>query len=146
METFIRRQALLILLAFGLGALLGMGYDLIRPVRRRCGRFGKALTDTVFCLISASALFFFSMSAGNGRLGLWELTFALAGFLNYLYTVSDRVFAFFDRKMELSILKSGKIRDRIKETEKTAKKAFKKFLKCYIIKDKPEERCETDFH
>ena len=136
METFISRQALLIILAFALGAFLGLGYDFIRPFRRRCGGFGRALTDTLFCLASASALFVFSMSAGNGRLGLWELTFALLGFLNYLYTVSDRILTFFDEKTERFLINSKKIGKKIEKIEKSAKKSFKKIRKCYIIKDK----------
>ncbi len=136
METFIRRQAFSIILAFALGAFLGLGYDFIRPFRRRCGSFGKALTDTLFCLASAASLFVFSMSAGNGRLGLWELTFALLGFLNYLYTVSDKVFTFFNRELECLLSKSGKIRELIEKAENSAKKSFKKIRNCYIIKDR----------
>lgn len=146
METFIRRQAFLIIFSFGLGAFLGIFYDLIRPLRRRFGVFGRALTDFVFCLGSASALFLFSMSAGNGKLGLWELCSALAGFLNYIYTVSDRVFAFFDGNLELLLVKSRKIRDMMEKAENPAKKAFKKRMKWFNIKDGIEKKCEADFH
>lgn len=136
METFISRQAFLIILAFALGALIGLFYDLIRPFRRRCGIFGRTLTDFIFCLISAFTLFTFSMGAGNGRLGQWELAFALMGFLNYLYTVSDRVFSFFDGKLGALISQSGKIKDQAEKYKRSGKKFFKKMLKCYIIKDR----------
>ena len=125
---------------------MGLLYDLIRPLRKRFGRFGRALTDTLFCLFSAVSLFAFSMGAGNGRLGLWELSFALTGFLSWLYTLSDRFFAFFDRELEYLIRKSESFGRRIEKTKKSAKKAFKKIIKCTIINDKSEEICETDFH
>lgn len=146
METLIRRQAFLVILSFSVGALFGLFYDLIRPFRRRFGRFGRALTDTLFCLFSAASLFAFSMGAGNGRLGLWELSFALAGFLSWLYTLSDTLGAFFDRGLEYMLVKSEKFREQIEKTENSVKKAFKKIMKCTIIKDKSEEICETDFH
>lgn len=146
METFIRRQAFLIILSFALGALWGFFYDLIRPFRRRCGRVGRGTADALFCLMAAASLFAFAMGAGNGRLGQWELSFALAGFLSWLYTLSDTLGAFFDREAEKLILKSRKIGSGIEKTEKSVKKTFKKIRKCYMIKDKIEKECETDFH
>ena len=134
METFIRRQAFSIILAFALGAFLGLFYDLIRPFRKRCGGSARGLTDFVFCLGAASALFLFAMSAGNGRLGLWELCFALAGFLSWLYTLSDTVFPFLDRGWELLSEKGRRLGAKLKTTEISAKKAFKKIRKCYMIK------------
>ena len=134
------------MLSFALGALWGLFYDLIRPFRRRCGRVGRGATDALFCLLAAASLFAFAMGAGNGRLGQWELCFALAGFLSWLYTLSDTLGAFFDREVGKLILKSKKIRDGIEKTEKSVKKTFKKLWKCTIIKNKSEEICETDFH
>lgn len=136
METFVRRQAFLIVLSFALGGILGFGYDLVRPFRRRCGGFARGLIDFAFCLAAASALFVFTMSAGDGKLGLWELCFALTGFLSYLYTVSDTVFAFFDRLLEKLTVQGGKIRSGMEKAENSAKKTFKKIRKCYMIKDR----------
>lgn len=134
METFISRQGLLIIFAFALGAILGICYDLIHPLRRRLRGFGKAAADLIFAFLSALMLFTFSMSAGNGRLGLWELTFALMGFLCYLYTISDKVYAFFDGELTLLVSGAKKIVSFLKKAEKSAKKLFKKLTECYIIK------------
>ena len=136
METFISRQAFLIILSFALGGLLGFLYDLIRPLRRRLPAFGRAAADFVYSFTAASVLFVFSMSAGNGRLGLWELGFALAGFLAYLYTLSDPVFAFFDRELTAILYGAEKISGFLEETEKSIKNIFKKIMKCYNIKDR----------
>ena len=65
MAQSIRVQALFLLLAAGLGAGLGLLYDLLRPLRRRTN---DALWDLLFCLAAA-----------------------LAGFLLYVHALSPSV-------------------------------------------------------
>lgn len=88
METSLTDQALALLLALGLGTGLGLLYDLLRPPRRRSGRMLAGLLDLLFALAAGAAVFVYAMSAGSGRLGLWELTAALLGFLFYLHVLS----------------------------------------------------------
>ena len=88
METSLSRQALALLMALGLGLGLGLLYDLLRPPRRRSGRLLAGLLDGFFALAAGTAVFVFAMGAGSGRLGLWELTAALLGFLLYLHALS----------------------------------------------------------
>ena len=83
-----RRELLRLLLALLLGFALGFVYDVLRPPRRRFGRAAAALLDLLFGLFAAIAVFLFTMSAGEGRLGLWELAASLLGFLLYLHSLS----------------------------------------------------------
>ena len=129
MEISNRKQALLLAAAFTLGAALGLCYDILRPLRRKCGAVGTAVIDFLFALLSAVALFVFSMSAGSGRLGLWELGAALLGFLSYIYTLSDAVFPVFDRVFIFFLNVCGKIKNFLKTSLNSAKKVFKKMLK-----------------
>ena len=84
-------QALELLEALLLGVGLGLGYDLLRPPRRRSGRLGGSLLDLLFALLAGGAAFLLAMSTETGRTGLWELTAALLGFLFYLYALSPVV-------------------------------------------------------
>ncbi len=83
-----REQLVGLLLALGLGLLTGLLYDLLRPPRRRTGPAAAAALDLLFCLLSGVGAFLFAMGAGSGRLGLWELTAMLLGFLLYLHSIS----------------------------------------------------------
>ncbi len=134
MNTFVKDQAFLLAMAFALGAVIGICYDILRPLRYRCAAFIKVGTDFVFALLSAVLLFLFAMSAGNGRLGLWELAAALAGFLAYLYTLSDVFFATFDRVFSLLSRGGRALGKHISDIANLVKKIFKKFSECYIIK------------
>ena len=91
METSLAAQALALGQALGLGCGLGLLYDLLRPPRHRSGRIAGALLDLFFALASGAAAFLYAMGAGSGRLGLWELTAVLLGFLFYLHALSPVV-------------------------------------------------------
>ena len=59
------------LLAFLLGgALLGLAYDMLRPIRRAAGRSGGAL-DVLFCALGGVLFFLLAMRTGSGRMGTW---------------------------------------------------------------------------
>ena len=88
MESGIVPQAAALLLAALLGLGAGLLYDLLRPPRRAMRRAWAALTDLLYASCVGIGLFLFAMSAGEGRLGLWELGAALAGFLVYLHLLS----------------------------------------------------------
>ena len=88
MATDPRQQALALLLALIMGIGMGLLYDCFRPLRYRVGRIAAALLDLLFCLLCGAAAFVFAMGADNGRLGIWELSADLVGFLLYLHLLS----------------------------------------------------------
>ena len=95
METQLSRQGLALLAALLMGVGIGVIYDMLRPVRRRTGRFAGAALDVLFCAASGCAAFAYAMGAGDGRLGLWELAAALVGFLLYMHTLSESLLRLF---------------------------------------------------
>ena len=55
-------------LALGLGAALGLLFDVLRVPRRHARRaFLRAVLDAVFCLAVGLVVFAFGMAAGSGR-------------------------------------------------------------------------------
>lgn len=123
MAQSIRVQALFLLLAAGLGAGLGLLYDLLRPLRRRTN---DALWDLLFCLAAALGCFCFAMYSGSGRLGSGELAAALAGFLLYVHALSPSVAPLLERLTRgigsIWIFMGG----RLKKIQIYEKKFFKK--------------------
>lgn len=95
MELELGLQIRALLLAVGLGVLLGLLYDALRPLRRKTGSFCAAALDILFCVAAGAAVFVYAMGADSGRLGLWELSATLLGFLLYMYTVSSFFFGIF---------------------------------------------------
>lgn len=89
MALSIRGQALSLLLACGLGLVLGLLYDMLRPIRRRGG---DTLWDGLFCLCAAGAAFFLAMRAESGVLGTGELLMSLLGLLAYFHFLSPACF------------------------------------------------------
>ena len=77
MELPVSTQAGELLAAWILGLLLGVSYDLLRPLRR--GRITTALTDLLFCLLTTLSLLAFLLYAGRGRLRIFALFGMLAG-------------------------------------------------------------------
>lgn len=76
------------LLAFLLGGvLLGLVYDMLRPIRRAAGRGGGAL-DVLFCAAGGALFFLLAMRSESGRMGTWSLAAAAVGFCMYMHTLS----------------------------------------------------------
>ena len=90
-------QALRLLLALLLGLSTGLLYDLLRPLRRAAGTVAAAGLDALFCLLTGAGIFLFAMSAGDGKLGQWELCAALLGFLAWLHLLSPFVLPVFEK-------------------------------------------------
>lgn len=134
MEIELERQALALLLALALGILTGLIYDFLRPLRRRLGRRVGAALDVLFCLIAGAALFSYAMSAQNGRLGLWELSAILLGFLIYMHTVSEPILRFFSAVLDVICRLLAKLKKILKKTAVSAKLVFQKMRECFIIK------------
>ena len=96
MEISLSKQAAALGAAFVLGVLLGLMYDFIRPFRRRASAGAALCMDVIYGLCSGCAVFLYVMAAPGGRLGLWELTVTLFGFLGYTWTLSDIVYRLTD--------------------------------------------------
>ena len=124
MGTSPTAQALALLPALFLGTGLGLLYDLLRPPRRRGGAALQGLLDLLFALSAGAAAFLNAMAASNGRLGIWELAAALAGFLFYLHLLSPAILPLLER---LDRVMSGTIRSSKKTVKKLAFSAKKFF-------------------
>ena len=71
-------------LALGLGAALGLLFDVLRVPRRRARRaFTRAVLDTVFCLTVGLVVFAFGMAAGSGQVRLFMFLAIAAGWTGY---------------------------------------------------------------
>ena len=78
MGNCVSEQLLLFLRSVLLGGVLGLVYDLLRPLRRLGGGLWGGLLDAMYGLTAVSALFFFIM-AGGGELRIFILLGALGG-------------------------------------------------------------------
>ena len=132
METSLRAQALSLLPALLLGMGLGLLYDLLRPPRRRVGRLPAALLDLFFALFTGAAAFLNALASSGGRLGLWELTCTLAGFLFYLWALSPLLLPVLELPFRVISDTIRLFKNLEKKMGKTAKKIFS-ILKEWII-------------
>lgn len=121
----LKAQAGDLALSLVLGITLGLLYDLLRDPRYAAGKLTAALLDIVFCLASGWGLFCIAMRSGNGILGIWELAFALAGFLLYLHFFSDTVLRLAG-KLRSSLSAFTDERKKIKKAGKSLKRVFQK--------------------
>ncbi len=117
-------QALELLEALLLGVGLGLGYDLLRPPRRRSGRLGGSLLDLLFALLAGAAAFLSAMNSSGGRTGLWELSATLLGFLLYLYALSPAVLPLLEGWYRVMFNTMGLFKKIEKNLWKSAKKTF----------------------
>lgn len=115
MEINVLSQAKALGLALLLGLVLGLVYDMVRPVRRRSGTWGERILDVLYAIFSGSAVFLYVLAAPGGRLGVWELGFALLGFLLYTNVLSDKVYHVTDRFFVLVIDLVRRIKNIIKK-------------------------------
>lgn len=144
MAAALDKQALALALALVLGILTGVCYDFFRPLRRESGRVSAAIQDALFCIIAGGGLFLFAMGADNGRMGVWELTAVLIGFLLYMHTLSAPILAFFTLAFHFLKKIVGSCKIFLKKTALLAKKFFQKAVECFIIKRKDRSAAENE--
>ena len=133
MGQSIEEQALE-LLAFLLGgALLGLAYDMLRPIRRAAGRGGGAL-DVLFCAAGGALFFLLAMRTGSGRMGTWSLAAAAVGFCMYMQTLSALLLPAFTAVNTAAAGAARGCKKVIKKFCKYAKSIFQKSRECFIIK------------
>ena len=124
------------LLAFLLGgAMLGLVYDILRPIRRAAGRGGGAL-DVLFCAAGGALFFLLAMRTGSGRMGTWSLTAAAVGFCMYMQTLSAVLLPAFTAVDTAAVGAARGCKKVIKKFCKYAKSIFQKSRECFIIKHK----------
>ena len=93
METSIGEQGLSLLCFLALGLMLGLCYDLLRPLRY--GLKKAALWDGLFCALAAAGCF--CLAVEKGRLGVWDIALSLAAFCMYINGLSRYVFPWISR-------------------------------------------------
>lgn len=121
MGLSIREQGLSLLLALGVGCALGLGYDLLRPLRRR-SRDG--LWDLLFCAAAAVLCFLLAMREENGRLAGGQLLSSLAGLLLYIWLFSPTLAPIWEQiaaRISMIWIFGANC---LKKIQKTAKKLF----------------------
>ena len=117
----IRAEALSLLLAFALGAALGLLYDLLRPIRRLAW---AGLWDLLICLCAAAAAFLFAMREENGVLGTGEILLSLAGLLLYLRLLSPLLLPLWEKCVQEIGAFAQKAQENAKKVPENAKKLF----------------------
>ena len=83
-----------------------------------------AALDLLYALAAGTAVFLHAMGAPSGRMGLWELSAALLGFLFYLHALSPALLPV----LELPYRVMGNMMRLFKKIEKNFVKSAKKFF------------------
>lgn len=135
MGQSIEGQALELLAFLHGGAMLGLVYDILRPIRRAAGRGGGAL-DVLFCAAGGALFFLLAMRTGSGRMGTWSLTAAAVGFCMYMQTLSAVLLPAFTAVDTAAAGAARGCKKVIKKFCKYAKSIFQKSRECFIIKHK----------
>ncbi|MBQ3702107.1 MAG: hypothetical protein II885_05050 [Oscillospiraceae bacterium] len=125
MELSICAQAVSLLFACGLGAGLGLLYDLLRPIRRR---FGNGFWDFLFCLCSAASAFLFAMRSENGMLGTGEVLLALLSLLLYFQLLSPFLLPHLDACVRKIGVLCVNTQNSAKKVRRSVKKLFQNLL------------------
>lgn len=88
MEVSIAAQGQSLLCFLALGLMLGLCYDLLRPLRY--GLKKAALWDGLFCALAAAGCFF--LATEKGSMGVWDIAISLAAFCIYINGISRYIF------------------------------------------------------
>ena len=117
------------------GAMLGLVYDMLRPIRRAAGRGGGAL-DVLFCAAGGALFFLLAMRSESGRMGTWSLAASAVGFCMYMHTLSAVLLPVFAAVDAAAVRAGQECKKVIKKFCKYAKSIFQKSRECFIIKHK----------
>lgn len=135
MSLSVSNQGWALLLSLGMGVGIGLLYDILRPARRSGSTALARLLDAVFAAAAGMALFFSAMASGDGRLGTWELTAALLGFLLYMHLLSPLLLPPMEKIFRTAGIFLGYVKDLIKKVQNLLKKVFPKIRECFRIKE-----------
>ena len=115
--------------------MLGLVYDMLRPIRRAAGRGGGAL-DVLFCAAGGALFFLLAMRSESGRMGTWSLAAAAVGFCMYMQALSAVLLPAFTAVDTAAVRAAQGCKKVIKKFRKYAKSIFQKSRECFIIKHK----------
>lgn len=91
----VSRQTELFLLSVGVGAALGVVYDVFRALRAMLPPLGKtvptAICDIIYMIIAGAAIYLFSLTAAGGEIRGYYWLGALLGWIIYIFTVGAAV-------------------------------------------------------
>ena len=99
--------------ALGLGALLGLLYDLLRAVRRSLARRAWGF-DLLYCLCCLAALFLLGMGCGEGQLRIFMAAAAALGVGLYLAIISPLLLPVLLRAANIILLPAVKAKKMLK--------------------------------
>lgn len=88
MNSEIKEELIWLAAALVLGISAGFLYDMLRPLRNHWGKAAGIILDIIYAAAGGISLFLFAMASDDCRLGLWQLSTALVGFLAYLHILS----------------------------------------------------------
>ena len=125
-------------LALGLGAALGLLFDVLRVPRRHARRAcTRAVLDIVFCLSVGLVVFAFGMAAGSGQVRLFMFLAIAAGWTGYFAWVSGQVLPPLEKFARRCAQKTRKITAPGQKIAKKvwifAKKRFQNRSRCFRI-------------
>lgn len=126
MGVNINGELIWLLIAFVLGICAGLLYDFIRPLRNHWGKAAGIVLDIIFAIVSGVSLFIFAMASEDCRLGLWQLSASLLGFLGYLYTLSRLVSPILNSTYQYLTDFNKQFQNLLKKFRISAKNLFKK--------------------
>ena len=123
MGNYISEQLAMFLRSVALGGALGLGYDLLRALRKLGGRLWGSLLDGFYCLLAAASLFFFVM-AGDGELRIFILMGTLGGAVLFFCLISQPLRPLWDFWLEIFLAPVRLLGRLEKRGEKFLKKLF----------------------
>lgn len=127
-----------LMLGLGLGAALGLAFDVLRVPRRHVrSTVLRTLLDGVFCLLALGAVFLLGMTAGDGQVRLFLFAAIAGGWTCYFLWLSGHIFPQLERSGRLCARKMRQItapgRKFIKKVLFFAKKHFQSRRRCFRI-------------
>jgi len=123
MGNVISEQMAQFLQSILLGGVLGLGYDLLRPLRRLGGRLWGGILDTLVSMASVACIFFFTM-AGDGELRLFVLMGAAGGAVLFFCLLSQPLRPVWELWFRVLTLPVGLAWKILKKLWKICKKLF----------------------
>nr|DAG09301.1 MAG TPA: hypothetical protein [Caudoviricetes sp.] len=138
MKLSLLGQLAQLMLGLGLGAALGLAFDVLRVPRRHArSAVFRALLDGAFCLLALGSVFLLGMTAGDGQVRLFLFAAIAGGWTCYFLWLSGHIFPQLERSGRLLARKMRQItapgRKFIKKVLFFAKKHFQSRRRCFRI-------------
>ena len=132
MGNIISEQLLLFLRSVLLGGVLGLIYDLLRPLRRLGDPLWGGLLDALYAFAAVSGVFFFVM-AGDGELRVFILLGALGGAVLFFCLLSQPMRPLWDFWTAIFLKPALWLKNFLVKCGKIFKKLFSFYAKWFTI-------------